>query len=85
MIVREIWKNTSTSWDKVKTAYPRWAFNKKPHFLAGIRRPRSTLCACLAHGYATTLFLADESVNHGSNHFIEVVAQTLEDRRSSEC
>jgi hypothetical protein len=59
--------------------FPRFPFNQKPHFLTGTHRPKSQLCACMAHGYVTKCFMTDDTVNHGSSHFIEVLFQTLEE------
>lgn len=61
------------SMDKTKFAWPRWAFDRVPKSLEGIRRPRMVLTAAIAHGYCTTLFFADEIVNHGSSAFCEVL------------
>jgi hypothetical protein len=33
----------------------------------------------MAHGYVTKCFMTDDTVNHGSSHFIEVLFQTLEE------
>jgi len=68
------------SMDKAKLAWPRYTFDKKPHELDAVKipRPRSVLTAAMAHGWCTSLFLADDALSHGASAFCEVLAQTLD-------
>ena len=66
------------SMDRTKFAWPRWPFSKTPKFLEGIARPRLVVTAALAHGYCTSIFVAEEKVSHGSDAFCEVLAQVLD-------
>lgn len=66
------------SMDKAKFAWPRWSFAVRPHELADLRRPRAVFTASWAHGYCCDLYMANESVNHGSDAFLEVLCQTIQ-------
>lgn len=66
------------SMDRTKFAWPRWPFSKMPKYLEGVARPRLVLTAALAHGYCTSIFVAEEKVSHGGDAFCEVLAQVLD-------
>lgn len=36
------------------------------------------VCACIAHGYGTFIFIGDEDLRTGANFHVEVVARTLD-------
>jgi hypothetical protein len=38
------------SWDKSKTAWPRWPWGRLPHNLGHVKRPRSIVTGAIAHG-----------------------------------
>ena len=43
-----------------------------------MHRPRTVLTATIAHGWCTSVFVADSRVNHGACAFIEILCQTLD-------
>lgn len=65
------------SMDKAKFAVPRYRFGDKPKELDRFVRPRLVCTAAVAHGWATAIYLSDESLNHGSDCFVEVVLRVL--------
>lgn len=66
------------SMDKSKFGIPQWPHGVKPKLLDELIRPTLTLTGCMAHGCATCLFLADETVSHGADAFLEVLLRTLD-------
>ena len=66
------------SMDKAKFAWPRWPFAVRPHDLASIIRPRLTFTIAWAHGFCCDMYAAAEHVNHGSDAFLEVLCQTIQ-------
>ena len=64
--------------DHSKFAFPRWNFKKIPHELDNLIRPTMTFTAALAHGWGTYLFAAGPQVLTGSDYFIEVLCQVIE-------
>ena len=66
------------SMDKSKFAIPRWPWGRNPKLLEGFVRPVITVTAVMAHGFATMFFLADETIEHGSNAFLEVLLLAME-------
>ena len=50
------------SMDKSKFGIPQWPNGVKPKMLGELVRPTFTLTGCIAHVFATCLFLADEIV-----------------------
>ena len=66
------------SMDKVKTMYPKYRSHRKPAYLDGLPRPRSTLSAVLCHGWCTCIYTADEFLSHGASAFCEVLCRALD-------
>ena len=66
------------SMDKVKTMYPKYRAHRKPAYLDGLVRPRSTLSAALCHGWCTCIYTADEFLSHGASAFCEVLCRALD-------
>ena len=66
------------SMDKVKTMYPKYRAHRKPAYLDGLVRPRSTLSAVLCHGWCTCIYTADEFLSHGASAFCEVLCRALD-------
>ena len=66
------------SMDKSKFGLPQWPHGQKPKLVDELVRPTLTLTGCIAHGCATCLFLADETVSHGADAFLEVLLLTLD-------
>ena len=66
------------SMDKVKTMYPKYRSHRKPAYLDGLVRPRSTLSAALCHGWCTCIYTADEFLSHGASAFCEVLCRALD-------
>ena len=64
--------------DHSKFAWPRWEFHKQPHELDGLIRPTVTFTGAYAHGWGTFLYMAGPQVVGGSDYFLEVLCQTLE-------
>ena len=64
--------------DHSKFAWPRWEFRKQPHELDGLIRPTVTFTGAYAHGWGTYLYMAGPQVVGGSDYFLEVLCQTLE-------
>lgn len=64
--------------DRAKFAWPRWMWAKVSKEISGLLRPRTVLTAAIAHGFCTILFVQNESLNHGSDFFCDVLCQTLE-------
>ena len=65
------------SMDKAKFAWPAWPFDRRPHDLDGVSRPRMSFTAVLAHGYCAGIFMAAETLNHGADHCLEVLCRTI--------
>ena len=65
------------SMDKVKTMYPKYRAHRKPGYLDGLVRPRSTVSAVLCHGWCTCIYTADEFLSHGASAFCEVLCRAL--------
>ena len=66
------------SMDKVKTMYPKYRAHRKPAYLDGLPRPRSTLSAVLCHGWCSCIYTADEFLSHGASAFCEVLCRALD-------
>ena len=41
-----------------------------------MHRPRAVVTATIAHGWCTSVFMADSRVNHGASAFIDIRCQT---------
>ena len=65
------------SMDKVKTSFPKYRTGRKPGYLDGLTRPRSTLSAVLCHGRCTCIYTADEFLSHGASAFCEILCRAL--------
>lgn len=64
--------------DRRKAPWPKWDFNRKPHQIAQLPpRPRMIITGGIAHGWCTAVFIAPETLSHGSNAYIEVLCQIL--------
>ena len=66
------------SMDKVKTVFPKYRTGRKPAYLDGLPRPRSTLSAVLCHGWCTCVYTADEFLSHGGSAFCEILCRALD-------
>ena len=67
------------SMDRKKAPWPKWDFNRKPIEIAHLKpRPRMTVIGGIAHGWCTGIFIAQETMSHGSNAYVEVMCQLLE-------
>ena len=65
------------SMDKCNFAWPRFDFCRMPKSQSVIR-PKLCFTASIAHGFCTNLYLAPDTLDHGSNAFCEVLSATLE-------
>jgi hypothetical protein len=70
------------SMDKVKTCFPKYRSGRKPAYLDGLARPRSTLSAVLCHGWCTCVYTADEYLSHGASAFCEILCRALDQVRA---
>jgi hypothetical protein len=66
------------SMDKSKFPIPRWDGGRVPKVIDGLHRPVLTITAAIAHGYETCVFIQDESLQHGSDNFLEILFRTIE-------
>ena len=66
------------SMDKSKFGIPRFEYHRMPKFLEPLIRPRLVCTAAIAHGWCTSVFLADEQVSHGANAFADILLRVLE-------
>lgn len=66
------------SMDKTKFAWPKWPFRRIPKNLETVHRPRLCLNAVMAHGYCTSLYLADDKLFHGGDTWCEMICRTLD-------
>ena len=67
------------SMDRKKAVWPKYAFNRKPHEIEALKpRPRMTVTGGVAHGWCTGIFIAQETLTHGSNAYVEVLCQLLD-------
>jgi len=66
------------SMDKSKFGLPRFDYHRMPKFLEPLIRPRLVCTAAIAHGWCTSVFLADEQVSHGANAFADILLRVLE-------
>ena len=66
------------SMDKAKFAWPSWPWERRPHDLADLLRPRMDFTAVLAHGYTAGLFMSAETTTHGSDFCLEALSRTIE-------
>ena len=70
------------SMDKVKTCFPKYRTGRKPAYLDGLPRPRSTLSAVLCHGWCTCVYTGDEFLSHGASAFCEILCRALDKVRA---
>lgn len=73
------------SMDKTKFAWPRYPFGVQPHAVSCLIRPKLVLTAALAHGWVANLFMCHEQLNHGADHWCEVLSRTLQDAWGNSC
>ena len=67
------------SMDRKKAVWPKFRFNRKPHEIESLKpRPRMTVTGGMAHGWCTGIFIAQETMSHGSNAYVEVLCQLLD-------
>ena len=66
------------SMDKAKFAWPQWPWGRADKALDGVHRPRLVVTGGLAHGFFTCLFVAEDTVSHGSCAFCDVLTRILE-------
>ena len=67
------------SMDRKKAVWPKYHFTRKPHEIEALKpRPRMTVTGGVAHGWCTGIFIAQETMSHGSNAYVEVVCQLLD-------
>ncbi len=66
------------SMDKSKFALPHYSFAMKPKMLDELIRPVVTLTAGIAHGYCTAFYIADETLSHGADAFLDALVLTLD-------
>lgn len=66
------------SMDKTKFAVPRFNYHRVPKWLDRAHRPRLTVTAGIAHGWCTSVWVADESLTHGAGAFLDVLFRLLE-------
>ena len=66
------------SMDQCKTAWPQYAFHRKPACLENITRPRMILSAVLCHGWCSNIFLMEDSLHHGASSFCELISRSLD-------
>ena len=67
------------SMDRKKAVWPKYDFNRKPHQIEALKpRPRMTVTGGIAHGWCTGIFIAQETMSHGSNAYVEVLCQLLD-------
>ena len=63
--------------DKSKFRLPRYGIHKLPKFLEKHHRPHLTCMACICHGWATNICLADENIDTGGNMMCEIVLRMV--------
>ena len=67
------------SMDRKKAVWPKYDFTRKPHEIEALKpRPRMTVTGGVAHGWCTGIFIAQETMSHGSNAYVEVLCQLLD-------
>ena len=66
------------SLNRTKMPWPAWDVERTPHRTDHMHRPRTVLTAAIAHGWCTSVFMAESRVNHGASPFIEILCQTLD-------
>ena len=67
------------SMDRKKAVWPKFDFTRKPHEIEGLKpRPRMTVTGGIAHGWCIGIFIAQETMSHGSNAYVEVLCQLLD-------
>ena len=67
------------SMDRKKAVWPKYDFTRKPHEIEALKpRPRMTITGGIAHGWCTCIFVAQETLTHGSNAYVEVLCQILD-------
>ena len=68
------------SMDRKKAVWPKWDFNRRPHEIEQLKpRPRMTVTGGIAHGWCTAIYIAQETLSHGSNAYVEVLCQLLDE------
>ena len=68
------------SMDRKKAVWPKWDFNRRPHEIEQLKpRPRMTVTGGMAHGWCTAIYIAQETLSHGSNAYVEVLCQLLDE------
>ena len=67
------------SMDRKKAPWPKYDFNRRPHEIEQLKpRPRMTVTGGIAHGWCTAIFIAQETMSHGSNAYVEALCQLLD-------
>jgi len=66
------------SMDKAKFAWPQYPWGRADKALESFHRPRLVVTGGLAHGYATFLYIAEDTVSHGASAFCDVLSRMLE-------
>lgn len=67
------------SMDRKKAPWPKYDFTRKPHEIEQLKpRPRMTVTGGIAHGWCTAVFVAQETMSHGSNAYVEVLCLLLD-------
>ena len=64
--------------DKSKFAYPKWPWHRESHELERFNRPPMSVTAALVHGWHISVFVAEDTVPHGADCFLEILCQCLE-------
>ena len=62
------------SMDRKKAVWPNYHFNRKPHEIESLKpKPMMTVTGGIAHGWCTAILIAQETLSHGSNAYVEVL------------
>jgi len=68
------------SMDRKKAVWPKWDFTRRLHEIEQLKpRPRMTVTGGIAHGWCTAIYIAQETLSHGSNAYVEVLCQLLDE------
>ena len=60
--------------DRKKAVWPKWDFKRRPHETEQLKpRPRMTVTGGTAHGWCTAIHIAQETLSHGSNAYVEAI------------
>ena len=68
------------SMDRKTAVWPKWDFHRRPREMDNLKpRPIMTVTGGIVHGWCTAIYVAQETLAHGSNAYVEVLRQLLDE------